>query len=50
MSSHSVPGAARGDWQSAPGVVKGWAYPLTWHGHILWQWFKPETKAWFAMS
>jgi hypothetical protein len=28
-------GGVRGDWQSAPAVVRSWAYPLTWLGIVL---------------
>jgi len=27
--------AARGDWQAAPKIIKGWAYPLTWLAIVL---------------
>jgi hypothetical protein len=27
---YSAPLPTRGDWKSAPGAVRGWAYPLTW--------------------
>lgn len=26
----STPLPNRGDWKTAPGIVRGWAYPLTW--------------------
>lgn len=26
----TLPAVQRGDWQNAPKIVKGWAYPLTW--------------------
>ncbi|HVF84639.1 MAG TPA: hypothetical protein VM821_01550, partial [Abditibacteriaceae bacterium] len=25
----------RGDWKSAPPIVRGWAYPLTWLGIVI---------------
>ncbi len=34
-SQNSTPFGSRSDWQNAPSVVRGWAYPLTWLGIVV---------------